>query len=126
MGGQTTAAADCFNVTIPTTNFLDLVAGVVANKTNYNTGTSAPSTSIAPGAVGFIVTHGLADYAYYNIAASSLGSIGDKIVPVAGSTNLAYAAAGDGRDGLFCNLSTIASATASQAGVLTNVFVRAM
>lgn len=113
---------DCWSVTIPTTGQLDLVCGIVADKTQ----TKAGVTGIASGAVGYVIVEGLATSAYYNVASSASGAIGDRLVPVAGSTNLAYQTTGDGSSGHFANMVTIASSTASQTGVATEVFVRCL
>jgi len=113
--------ADGFSVTTPTTNFLDLVAGVVADSTQSGPGTTGIPTATA----GFIVTYGVTPYATLYSAASNAPAVGDKLVPVAGQTYLQYAAAGDGRDGHFCCLSSYASSTGTTSRNIS-VFVRAM
>lgn len=114
--------ADGFTVTTPLTNQLDLVAGIVAEAPNSGPGTSG----IAAATAGFIVVYGMATSAAYLAAGSSAISLGDKLVPVAGQTYLAYAAAGDGRDGMFAVASgTAASISTTQKGTVT-VYVHAM
>ena len=110
---------DGFSVTTPATGYLDLVAGIVAD-TDRSTGIAGILTLTA----GFIVIYGVVYKAYRNHASDAC-AIGDKLLPVAGQTYLTYVAAGDGRDGFFCCLSSYASS----AGAITHaisVFVRAM
>lgn len=116
------SAVDGFSVSTPITNQLDLVSGIVADNP-----TSAPgSTGIATLTCGFIVIYGVTAYASLHTAASQVVPVvGDKLIPVAGQTYLTYAAAGDGRDGLFCCLSTFASVSVT-ATTNISVFVRAM
>jgi hypothetical protein len=116
------ASCDGFSVTVPMTNMLDLVAGIVADKTQ----TAGSTTGIASGDVGFIVTYGFTPYASLHTAASQVAcAVGDKLVPVAGQTYLTYAAAGDGRDGHFVCLSSIASVSVSTNSNIS-CFVRAL
>lgn len=115
-------ACDQFTVTTPLSNQLDLVAGIVADAPQSSPG----STGILTLTCGFIVIYGLATYAAALYAVSQAIAIGDKLVPVAAATYLAYVAAGDGRDGWFAIMSgTAASATTTQKGTVT-VMVRAM
>lgn len=120
----TSAAGVCdgFSVTIPTTNYLDLTAGIVADAPNGTPG----STGIATLTCGFIVIYGVTSYANLYTGASVVPAVGDKLVPVAGQTYLQYVAAGDGRDGLFCCLSSYASSSATSSGRNISVYVHAM
>ena len=112
---------DGFSVTIPTTNYLDLVAGVVADAPQSSPG----STGIATLTCGFIVTYGVTYYATLYTGASVAPAGGDKLLPVAGQTYLQYVAVGDGRDGFFCCLSSYASVAGTSSRNIS-VFVRAM
>jgi hypothetical protein len=112
--------SDGISVTTPASNMLDLVAGIVADTPNSVSGT----TGIATLTSGFIVVYGVTPYATIYATASVAPAIGDKLVPVAGSTVLQYVAAGDGRDGMFVCLSTYASSTGTQSQNIS-VFVRA-
>ena len=120
----TSAAGLCdgFSVTIPTTNYLDLVAGIVSDSPN----TSPSSSGILTLTCGFITIYGVVKYANLYTGASVVPAVGDKLVPVAGQTYLQYVAAGDGRDGMFCCLSSYASSTATSSGRNISVYVHAM
>lgn len=116
-----TAAGVCdgFSVTVPTTNFLDLTAGIVADAPQSGPGTTGIPTLQA----GFIVIYGVTTYAARGGAEAM--NVGEKLVPVAGQTYLTYVAAGDGRDGFFISLSSYASSAGSKINPIS-VFVRAM
>ena len=113
---------DGFSVTIPTTNYLDLTAGIVSDAPN----TSPSASGILTLTCGFITIYGVAYYANLYTGASVVPAVGDKLVPVAGQTYLQYVAVGDGRDGLFCCLSSYLSSSAVSSGRNISVYVHAM
>jgi hypothetical protein len=98
-----------------------MVAGVVSGNPN---GTLNATSGIATATAGFIIIYGTAT-SIYQLAVSSSCTAGDRLVPVAGQTYLAFQTAGDGSSGHFCAAVTISSSSAS--GLFsTSVFVRCM
>ena len=106
------ASADGSRITTPTTNYLDLVVGLVY----------AAITTLE---YGFVQMYGYNAAGLTHVATGGAIAAGDKLVPVAGAAYLAYVAAGDGRDGLFAAIGTIASATVTQTSAI-KVFIRCM
>lgn len=119
----TDAAGTCdgFSVTMPTANYLDLTAGIVADAPN----TSPSASGIATATAGFIVTYGYTPYATLHQGVSDVIAVGQKLIPIAGQTYLSTVGVGDGRDGWFCCLSSYASSSGAIDRNIS-VFVRAM
>lgn len=105
------ASQDGSRITTPTTNYLDLVIGIV-------------DAAIATLSYGEVQIYGYRGTSA--IRSSTDDAAGLKLLPIAGSTWLSTGGgAGDGRDGHFCLMSSIVSSSAAKT-VSVPVFIRCM